>query len=162
MTGKQGNDNQDTQPTNDRAQPQRTDSGQNQQAEQQRMNAQAQQRRPGQTMKDSQGNDIPFFPAPAGHASAHMTRLSQRAREQERTQAKVDLPGSATPEALASAKVAAMPPGGLLALASILFPDDVDDQEAMDNHMQDLLNLNRDTLRDDTSHMAGQVVRIPG
>lgn len=161
MTGKQ-QDNERADASN----PQRTDSGRDQQAEQQRMNAQAQQQaasRPGQrTIRDSQGNDIPFFPAPAGHASDSMTRNAQRAREQERTQAKVDVPGSATPEAVAGARVTSMPPGGLQALALLLFPDDVDDQEAMDNHMQDLLNLNRDTLRDDTSHMAGQVVRIPG
>lgn len=171
MTGKQNNDNvQESQPTNDRAQPQRTDSGLSQQAEQQQMNSEAQrqaatqrQNRPqGQTIKDAQGNEIPFFPAPIGHASNHMTRNAQRAREQERTAAKVDLPDSAKPEALANARVTVMPAGGLLALAEQLFPDDLDNQDAMDGHLQDLLNLNRDSLRDDTAYFPGQVVRIPG
>lgn len=136
---------------------------------QQKMNTKAQQdaatgssRRPGQkTVKDINGNDIPFYEAPVGHASGAMTRLSLRAREQDRTQAKVDLPDSATPEAFANARPMVMPAGGLEALARLLFPGDIDDQDAMDQHLQDLLNLNRDTLRDDTSYTSGQIVRVP-
>jgi hypothetical protein len=113
-------------------------------------------------LKDLQGNEIPFYPAPAGHASASMTRNAQRAREQERTQAKVDLPASATLDGLRSANHVPMPPGGLHALAETMFPDDIGNADAMDGHLQDLLNLNRDTLRDDTSYVVGQHVRVPG
>lgn len=164
---------EDEQPTSKQGDVRRTDSGRGQQGTQQQMNSEAQQQaavstRPamftaaGAPLKDAQGNEVPFFPAPRGHAADNLTRLNQRAREQERTQAKVDLPASATHEALQGAKFAPMPAGGLHALASQLFPDDVNDQEAMDNHIFDLLTLNRDTLRDESAFTAGQNVRIPG
>lgn len=156
MTGKDTSSEKDTQQ-------------EDQATTQQRMNTKAQQeaatgsgRRPGQrTVKDINGNDVPFYEAPAGHASAAMSRLSARAREQDRTQAKVDYPDSATPEALANSRPMVMPAGGLEALARLLFPGDLEDQDAMDQHLQDLLNLNRDTLRDDTGYTAGQIVRVP-
>lgn len=162
------NNEQSTAPVMEPGDVRRTDSGLDQQGQQQQMNSAAQQqatqdanrRKPGQTIMVG-GQEVPFYPAPRGHATETMYRLNQRAREQERTAAKVDLPASATPEALASARVAPMPAGGLHALAAQLYPDDVDNQDAMDGHVFDLLTLNRDTLRDDTSHIVGQIVRVP-
>lgn len=53
-----------------------------------------------------------------------------------------------------------MPAGGLRALAGELFPDDRDNPEAMNQHVSDLLVLNSDTLRNEDSFTAGQLVRI--
>jgi hypothetical protein len=148
---------------------QSTNSGQDQQADQQQMNtqAQAQAATPVQSRPTNQtimvgGKEVPYYPAWPGHASSTMTRLAQRAREQERTQANVEMPMSATFDGLLNARLMPMPSGGVHALAHQLYPDDVEDQEKMDNHIYDIMTLNRDTLRDDTSYPANAVVRVPG
>jgi len=55
-----------------------------------------------------------------------------------------------------------MPAGGIQGLVHMLFPDDIDNQDAFDGHVFDIMHLNRDTLRDDTSSSVGQMVRVPG
>lgn len=133
--------------------------------QQQNMNAQPAQQAPQvkqPTIKDANGNDIPFFAAPRSHSSDALSRLAVRAREQSRKNENPGIPTAATPEALASAKYMPMPAGGLSAVVDSLFPQDRDNQDAMDGHLFDLLLLNRDTLRDDTSFTVGQMVRIPG
>lgn len=145
-----------------------TNSGDANQAEQQRMNsaAQYQATQPQQPAPKGRtitigGIEVPFTPAPVGHSTGAVTRLAQRAREQERTQANVGLHPSATPEALANARYVAMPSGGLQALAERIWPQDLDNQQAMDDHLHTLIILNRDTLVDDTAYIANQLVRIP-
>lgn len=144
-----------------------TNSNMQQQTQQQNMNSQAQQQaaqrqqRQQPTIKVN-GQDVPYFAAPRGHASESLYRLNARAREQERTSAQVDLPSSATNEALLGARVMPMPAGGIHALVSSLYPDDLENNDAMDQHVQDILNLNRDTLRDDTSHPVNAMIRVPG
>ena len=145
---------------------QRADSNVDQQAQQQQMNYQAQQQasqRPQVERPTIQvgGKDVPYYAAPRGHASDAMTRLAQRARKQEREQQDPGIPDVATDDALASARWVPMPPGGLHALASTLYPQDIDNVDAFDAHLFDLLTLNRDTLRNDTDHVVGQFVRIP-
>ena len=140
-----------------------------QQDQQQRMNWQAQQnaaadaqaRRPGNTIMIG-GQEVPYFPAPRGHASESLYRISARARQMEKDGAQVDLPDSAKPESVLNARVVPMPAGGIHALASLLWPDDVGNQDAFDAHIYDLLTLNRDIIRDDTSHPVNAMVRIPG
>lgn len=107
------------------------------------------------------GEDVPFYGAPRAHSSESISRLAVRAREQSKSQEPFQLPMSATPEGLAATKFVPMPAGGLSALADTLFPDDINNQDAMDEHLFDLLTLNRDTLRDDTSYIVGQMVRVP-
>ncbi len=87
---------------------------------------------PSYTKKDAQGNDIPWYPAPAGHASQHMT----------------------------DQKFVPMPNGGVMQLAEDLFPGDVRDNDAMRQHVFDLMLMNRDRLRTDTDYVVGQQVRI--
>lgn len=66
----------------------------------------------------------------------------------------------ATTHKYTGAQYVPMPPGGLRALAGELFPDDRDNPESMNQHVSDLLVLNRDTLRTEESYTAGQQVRI--
>lgn len=108
------------------------------------------------------GREVPFFEAPAGQNTDAVTRLAQRARRQERERQQVDMPLGAQEETFAKARFVPMPPGGVSALVETLYFDEKDDQEAMDNHLHDILLLNRDTLRDETSYQVGQMVRIPG
>lgn len=141
-----------------------TSSGVSQQRQQQAMNASAQRQaatRSNNPKINVNGQEVDFYPAPVGHASGSMMRLAQRARESERTNAGGDMPSAAKQETFNNARVVPMPAGGIQQLATNLYPDDVNNQEAMDNHVFDLLTLNRDVLRDDTSHLVGQVVRIP-
>ena len=154
------------QPANEYGNVQRTDSGVEQQSQQQQMNYQAQQQaaqRPQRERPTIQvgGKNVPFYAAPRGHASDAVTRLAIRAREQERKQEDPGIPAAATDDALASARWVPIPPGGLHALASTLFPDDIDKQDAFDAHLFDLMTLNRDILRNDTDHTVGQFVRVP-
>lgn len=58
-------------------------------------------------------------------------------------------------------KFVPLPDGGLHQLAKHLYPEDADDPDAHRQHVRDLLELNRDILRDDTQHRVGQHVRIP-
>lgn len=97
---------------------------------------------------------------PPSHAAAHLTRIHQKARQQEKDGANPGIPEAAKPVDPLSARYAPMPPGGLAALAEELFPDDFGNDEAMAGHIHDLLLMNRGTLRDDTSHPAGVHVRI--
>lgn len=113
------------------------------------------------TIKDKDGNDVPFYAAPRSHATESITRLSARGQEQFRKREDPGLPDSATPEAKASAKWVPLPAGGIAALADTLFPDDLEDQDAMDTHILDLMLLNNDLIRNDTSHTVGQMVRVP-
>jgi hypothetical protein len=53
-----------------------------------------------------------------------------------------------------------MPAGGLAHLARLLYPNDIDNQETMDKHVQDLFLLNQDSLRTPDVYQAGQSVRI--
>ena len=146
----------------------------NTQAQQQQdMNAQQQQQaaeqtkqsraqKPGPTIKVN-GQEVPFYAEPRSHSSTHVSRLAVRAQSMAKdANAKHQLPEAATPEAVAKSRHVPMPAGGLSALADSLWPDDVDNQDAMDQHLFDLMTLNRDTLRDDTSHSVGQMVRVPG
>lgn len=115
----------------------------------------------GPTVKDKDGNDVPFYPAPRSHATDSITRLAARGVEQSKKREDPGLPDSATPEAKASAKWVPLPAGGIAALADSLWPGDSEDQDAMDNHIFDLMLLNNDLIRNDTSHTVGQMVRIP-
>lgn len=54
-----------------------------------------------------------------------------------------------------------MPALGLPELAKQLYPDDISDQAKMKQHVQDLFTLNADRLRNDTSFISGQIVKIP-
>lgn len=151
-----------------------TNSGESSQFEQQRMNSEAQyaaainhqgynqqpQVNKGRTIVIG-GREIPFTPAPVGHAAGALTRLAQKAREQERTNAIVDLHPAATPDALANARYVLMPAGGIQALAEQTWPNDLDNRDAMDDHVHTLLILNRDTLVDDTAYSVNQLVRVP-
>lgn len=106
--------------------------------------------------------EIPYYPAPVGHATTSVTRLGQRARKQEREQANPGIPAVAQQDAVANARYVPMPAGGMQALAELLHPDDINDQEKMDNHIFDLLTLNRGIVTNDTMHTVGQMVRVPG
>jgi hypothetical protein len=112
--------------------------------------------------KDQNGNDIPFNPAPRSHASESMTFLGARGLEQFRKREDPGIPASSTQEAKDAARWVPLPAGGIAALADSLFPEDLDNPEAMHEHIFDLMNLNSDILRNDTSHSVGQMVRIPG
>ena len=154
------------QPANEYGNVQRTDSGVNQQSQQQQMNYAAQQQatqRPQRERPTIQvgGKDVPFYAAPRGHATEAVTRLAIRAREQERKQEDPGLPKVVSDDAIASARWVPMPPGGLHALASTLYPDDINNQESFDAHLFDLMTLNRDIVRDDTASTVGQFVRVP-
>jgi hypothetical protein len=123
----------------------------------------AQKQRPKSlTTKDQNGNEIPFTPAPRSHATESMAFLGARGQEQFRKRENPGIPQASTPEAKASAKWQPMPAGGIAALADSLFPEDRDNPEAMHEHVFDLMLLNNDLIRDDTSHSVGQQVRVPG
>ena len=113
------------------------------------------------TMKDKDGNDVPFYAAPRSHATDSITRLTARGVEQSKKREDPGIPDSATPEAKAKASWVPLPAGGIAALADSLWPEDVNDQEAMDTHIFDLMLLNNDLIRNDTSHTVGQMVRVP-
>lgn len=97
---------------------------------------------------------------PPSHAASHLTRIHVNARQQEREGANPGIPDSARPIDPTQARYVPMPPGGLAALAEELFPEDYGNHEKMAGHLHDLLIMNRATLRDDTSHQVGALVRI--
>ena len=59
-------------------------------------------------------------------------------------------------------KFVPIPDGGLHELAKQLWPHHANNPEQHAKHVRDLLELNRDILRDEHSHRVGQQVRIPG
>lgn len=154
--------NEDNNVKRDNSQP--TDN-QAQAGTQQDMNSQAQQQsasNPVQQKMIRVGNqDVPYFPAPSGDASDSITRNAQRAAQQTRLRPEdvPPMPESAKPEAALSARMVTMPGGGLQQLVDTYFPTDNPDER--DAKIQDILNLNRDTLRNDAAHIPGQMVRIP-
>lgn len=109
----------------------------------------------------------PSTPAPRSYASEEVTFLAQRASQMSKDIAakKMDDPGipdaARTDVGLADAKFVPLPAGGIAALADHLYPGDRGNIEAMAGHVFDLLTLNRDIVRDDTSSTVGTIVRIP-
>ena len=113
------------------------------------------------TVKNRDGEDVPFYPASVGHASDSLSRLAVKAQLQARGKEEVNgLPDSAQPNE-DTVRYVPMPAGGLHALISQLWPSDLLNQDAFDMHLFDLLTMNRDNLRDDTSYRVGQLVRVP-
>ncbi len=115
------------------------------------------------TKKDDKGNDIPWYPAPAGHATSHNQAIAARGQDMFNKGTRGEDPG--IPDALAfispaDQKFVPMPSGGVMQLAEDLFPGDVRNQDAMQQHVFDLMLLNRDRLRTDTDYVVGQQVRI--
>ena len=115
---------------------------------------------PSYTKKDAQGNDIPWYPAPAGHASQHMTAIAARGQEMFNKREDPGLPDALAPVSPVDQKFVPMPNGGVMQLAEDLFPGDVRDNDAMRQHVFDLMLMNRDRLRTDTDYVVGQQVRI--
>jgi hypothetical protein len=105
---------------------------------------------------------VNYFPAPRHHATHSVTRNAVKASAMARSSDKHQLPSSATQEALSSATWSPVPSGGIASLADSLFPEDVEDDDAMDQHVYDILTMNRDIIRDDTSLPNAQtLVRVP-
>jgi hypothetical protein len=115
---------------------------------------------PVQTLDPKMIRQMPGYLPPQDAAGA-MTRLQAKARQDELKNAKMDLPSTAKPVALHESHFVPMPAGGIATLAELTWPDDFGNQELMDMHIKDLLILNRDIIRDDTSHSAGALVRVP-
>ena len=106
--------------------------------------------------------DVSYYPAPRHDASASVTRLHAKGRDQQLHKTKItDIPDSATPEAKATSNWRPMPAGGLTAVIDEMWPEDADNEEAFDQHLQDLMLLNNDILRNESSHMVGQHIRVP-
>lgn len=97
---------------------------------------------------------------PPSHAADSLTRINVNARKMEYDMAKVDLPAAAEHVSVLDAHYVDMPPGGLATLAEHLYLDDFANKDAMAGHVHDLLMMNRDRLRDDTSHPVGVRVRV--
>jgi hypothetical protein len=105
---------------------------------------------------------VNYFPAPRHHATASVTRNAQKAAAMARSGEKHQLPSSATSEALSSATWSPVPSGGIAALVDTLFPEDTEDEDAMDQHIYDLMTMNRDIIRDDSSVPSPHtMVRVP-
>jgi hypothetical protein len=102
---------------------------------------------------------VEFHPAPRHHATESVTRLAQRAREQSKSSDKHALPKAASGDMAFEWQ----PIGsGLASLADTKWPEHVDNEEEMDNHIYDLLTLNRDIVRTDTDIPSPHtLVRVP-
>jgi hypothetical protein len=100
-------------------------------------------------------------PAPRYEAGASITWYQQRQLQQAKDKVDPGVPDSARPIAATDAKWVLLPAGGIAALADSLFPADKGDAEAMHQHVFDLMMMNRDVVRDDTSSTVGTMVRIP-
>jgi len=50
---------------------------------------------------------------------------------------------------------------GLQGLAAVLYPNDTKDEQAFQQHVQDLYQMNRDVLLNDTAFIVGTLVKIP-
>jgi len=113
-------------------------------------------------MNNNGGIDrVEYHPAPRHNASDSMTRLSIRAREHATSKEKHELPSSARDNAFNNTSW--QPLGsGLASLADNRWPEDVNDVEAMDMHIYDLLTLNRDIIRTDNDIPSpSTLVRVP-
>jgi hypothetical protein len=102
---------------------------------------------------------VEFHPAPRHHATESVTRLNQRAREQSKSSDRHTMPESASGDM----PFEWQPIGsGLASLADTKWPEHTDDEEKMDNHIYDLLTLNRDIVRTDTDIPSpNTLVRVP-
>jgi len=102
---------------------------------------------------------VEYHPAPRHHATESVTRLNQRATLQARSSDKHALPKAASGDM----PFEWQPIGsGLASLADNKWPDHTDDEEKMDNHIYDLLTLNRDIVRNDTDIPSpNTLVRVP-
>ena len=174
MTGKDAKNNgQDTQPEQSQqeqapAGEQATQQGNTQDEQFRIMQAQiaalqeqlSRSNQPVQTLDPKMARQMPGY-LPPREASASVTRLQAKARQDELNNTKVDMLESAKPVALHESHFVPMPAGGIATLAELTWPDDFGNQDAMDRHIQDLLVLNRDIIRDDTSHPVGVFVRVP-
>lgn len=117
------------------------------------------QAQPGK--QQSQAQQPQDTPAPRYSAAESVTRLQQRQQQQAKDKNDPGLPGAAQPVNIADAKFVPLPAGGVAALADSLYPDDKDNQDAMDQHVFDILVANRDVIRDDVGSTVGTMVRIP-
>ncbi len=114
------------------------------------------------TVKNRDGEDVPFYPASVGHASDSVSRLAVKAQAQAKNREDGGgIPDAAQPLDESKIRYMPMPAGGLHALISQMWPSDLLNQEAFDQHVFDLMTMNRDNLRDDTSYRVGQLVRVP-
>jgi hypothetical protein len=102
---------------------------------------------------------VEYHPAPRHHATESVTRLNQRAREQSKSSDKHVMPKAASGDM----PFEWQPIGsGLASLADTKWPEHTDDEERMDNHIYDLLTLNRDIVRTDTDIPSpNTLVRVP-
>lgn len=112
------------------------------------------------TVKNRDGEDVPFYPAPVGHASDSVSRNAVKAQQQAKNREDPGLPDAAQMSE-DNVRYVPMPNGGLSGLVSQLWPSDLLNQEAYDQHVSDLMTMNRDNLRSDTAYHVGQLVRVP-
>lgn len=70
------------------------------------------------------------------------------------------IPEGAQLGAITEAQYLPLPTGGMRALAIQLYPDDRQDTEKMQQHVQALFLMNRDVVRDVDSHQVGAFVRV--
>jgi hypothetical protein len=163
--------NDDTETTDDTSTQSVQDS---QQATQQSANARAQQgyspasdeeTRATAKRRDLDPNDPRLKPGYVVNPAArdYNAMNAARARQAERGRATddaIDLTPQAEPVDYSSAVYVDMPAGGLHSLVESLYPDEYSDSEAQSTRLAELLTMNRDTLRNDTSYTVGQRVRI--
>jgi hypothetical protein len=115
------------------------------------------------TTKDSAGNEVPWYPAPAGHASQHMTAIGARGQDMFAKGSRGEdpgLPDAVKPVSALDQKFVPVPAGGIMQLAEDLYPGDVKDAQAMQQHVFDLFLMNRDRIRTDTDYNPGLLVRV--
>jgi hypothetical protein len=114
--------------------------------------------------KERDANDPRNKPGyvPAYHASQQVTNNAVKAQKESLDRkGEHKLPESAKPVEDAYGVVyAPLPAGGIAHLAETLFDDDYGDDEKMGQHVQDLLNMNRESVRTETDYRVGQTVRI--
>jgi hypothetical protein len=116
------------------------------------------------TLQQSNGSvqTIDFYPAPRHHASASVTRNAQKATAMTKSADKHVLPDSAKEDAFTNTRFVPVPSGGIAALADSMWPDDLEDDDKMDDHIFTLMTLNRDIIRDDTSVPGPHtLIRVP-
>ena len=72
----------------------------------------------------------------------------------------IPIPAAAQIGPLTEAQFVPMPTGGIRALAIQLWPDDRNNPDAFNQHVADLLMMNRDMVRDEYAHPVNAWVRI--
>jgi len=98
------------------------------------------------------------------HAASALTWLGQeaarRSRDTRGTTFDHAVPLAATAPDVRRAVYAPIPAGGIASLVHTLWPDDSQDDEKVAGHIGDILMMNRDVIRDDTTSTVGTHVRI--